>query len=131
MKSVYSFNGPAVDISTGIGGANCSKRGSVALNFKVNDSCFRVINMHLKSDSLANRLRDLTKILEVNQLALEDKGTSIFLVGALNFKTQDGLTAKQDASFSRESCEILSLQKQTLDDDLASSILIPGIDHEL
>ena len=86
VKSVYSFNGPAVDISTGIGGANCSKRGSVALNFKFNDSSFRVINMHLKSDTFANRLRDLTKILEVNRLAIEDQNTSIFLVGALNFK---------------------------------------------
>ncbi len=54
--------------------------------------------MHLKSDTFANRLRDLTKILEVNRLAIEDKNTSIFLVGALNFKNQNSSDIKLETS---------------------------------
>jgi hypothetical protein len=41
--------------------------------------------MHLKDDSFANRLRDFSKVLEVHKMALEDRGTNIFLVGAFNF----------------------------------------------
>jgi len=63
VSKVYATPGATVNIATGLGGHRCSKRGSVALNFKVNDSNFRVINVHIKDDSLANRLRDLTKIL--------------------------------------------------------------------
>ena len=85
IRLVSATVGPSVNIATGIGGRRCSKRGSVSLNFKVQDSSFRVINMHLKSNSLANRLRDLSKILDAHQMALQDQGTSVFLVGAFNF----------------------------------------------
>jgi endonuclease/exonuclease/phosphatase family metal-dependent hydrolase len=85
VKTVYATNGPSVNIATGIGGRRCSKRGSVSLNFKVKDTSFRIINMHLAYDSFANRMRDLSKILAVHKPAMEDQGTNIFLVGAFNF----------------------------------------------
>ena len=66
VKDVRGSVGPAVNIATGLGGHRCSKRGSVAINFKVRDSCFRVINVHIKRTSFADRLRDLSKILEQN-----------------------------------------------------------------
>ena len=93
IKSVFASQGPAINIATGIGGRRCSKRGSVSLNFKIKDSSFRVINMHLKSDTFANRLRDLSKVLEGHQMALTDQGTSIFLVGAFNFDQKEELDA--------------------------------------
>ena len=66
IRSVSATVGPSVNIATGIGGRRCSKRGSVSINFRVQDSSFRVINMHLNSNSLAYRLRDLSKILEAH-----------------------------------------------------------------
>ena len=63
VKQVYATAGPSVNLASGIGGHRCSKRGSVSLNFKVRDSQFRVINMHLKAASLPERLRDLSKVL--------------------------------------------------------------------
>jgi len=47
-----------------------------------------VINVHIKQTSFVDRLRDLSKILEHHKLALEDVGTSTFLVGAFNFTSQ-------------------------------------------
>ena len=64
VKKVSSSLGPAVNLATGIGGRRCSKRGSVSINFKVGDSRFRVINVHITHSSLVDRLRDLTKILQ-------------------------------------------------------------------
>ena len=78
-----------MDIASGIGGRRCSKRGSVSLNFKIQDSSFRLINVHLKSDSFANRLRDLSKILDAHKAAMKDQDTSIFLVGAFNFSQKE------------------------------------------
>ena len=91
LKSVFASRGPSVNIASGIGGRRCSKRGSVSVNFKVRDTDFRMINMHLKSDSFANRLRDLSKILQVHSMALQDQGTNIFLVGAFNFSQKEEL----------------------------------------
>lgn len=63
VKSVFAAPGAVVNIASGLGGHRCSKRGSVSLDFKIFDSNFRIINVHIKNDSFANRLRDLTKIL--------------------------------------------------------------------
>ena len=70
VKSVVATVGPAVNLATGIGGRRTSKRGSVSLNFKVQDSSFRVINTHLKAASLDCRLQDLTKVLTAHQDAI-------------------------------------------------------------
>ena len=95
VKSVDASAGPAVNLATGIGGRRCSKRGSVSLNFKIQDSRFRLINVHLKSDSFANRLRDLSKILDAHKTAIEDQSTSIFLVGAFNFSQKEEMSMGQ------------------------------------
>ena len=124
VKSVYASNGPAVNIATGIGGRRCSKRGSVSLNFKVHNTSFRVINMHLKSDTFANRMRDLSKILEVHRMALEDKGTNIFLVGAFNFSPKEDL-GQEKSKLTRSSCEIISLKDTQEQERREQSI--PGI----
>jgi len=50
--------------------------------------------MNIAKDSFANRLRDLTKILESHQLALEDKGTNMFLVGAFNLSQSDDIATQ-------------------------------------
>ena len=122
VKDVKGTPGPAVNIATGIGGHRCSKRGAVTINFKVRDSCFSVINVHIKQTSFADRLRDLTKILQENSLAIDDVGTSTFLVGAFNFTSKDELNssvadaraAGVDSSANRmsthESCEMFGLK---------------------
>ena len=124
MKSVYASNGPSVNIASGLSGRRTSKRGSVSLNFKIQGSSFRVINMHLKSDSFANRLRDLSKVLAVHRLALEDQGTNIFMVGAFNLGQSEELANGQAATpVSRSSCQLVGLKTQASD----SSDSLPGI----
>ena len=108
-----------MNLATGIGGWRCSKRGSVSLNFKVKDTNFRIINMHLKNDSFANRLRDLSKILEVHRMALEDRGTNIFLVGAFNFGQAHEIPDSNDDNHS--SCELLVLKEKSGENPLAIS----------
>ena len=66
IKNVTAQVGPAVNIATGIGGHRTSKRGSVSINFKIFDTSFRLINVHIKQTSFVDRLRDLTKILQAN-----------------------------------------------------------------
>ena len=85
IKEVRAQAGPSIDISTGLGGYRTSKRGCVSLDIKVKDTNFRVINAHIKSDNLRNRLRDLTKILDSHQDVVENNAFSVFLVGAMNF----------------------------------------------
>ena len=90
-----------MNLATGLGGRRTSKRGSVSINFKVYDSNFRMINMHLKSDTLANRFRDLSKILQEHRMAIEDKGCNIFLVGAFNFNKKEEFKGANSASDMR------------------------------
>ena len=63
-SSVSATVGPSVDLATGFNlMKDCSRRGSVSLNFRAQDSSFLVINMFIKPDSLALKLQDLRKVL--------------------------------------------------------------------
>lgn len=124
---MFASRGPSVNIATGIGGRRCSKRGSVSLDFKIAQSNFRIINMHLKSDSFANRLRDLSKILEAHQLAVQNQGMSIFLVGAFNFSQKQELQ-KTAENGVRGSCEMISL-KDCGSGSQTNNPALPGIDE--
>ena len=99
-----------MNLATGIGGHRTSKRGSVSINFKVYDSNFRIINMHLSVDTLPNRLRDLSKILAEHRMAIEDKGCNIFLVGAFNFNRLEDF--RGDPEKSRQACEFKSIRQK-------------------
>ena len=80
--------------------------------------------MHLKSDSFANRLSDMSKILDVHRLALEDQGTNIFMVGAFNLSQSEELGNKEAAlPTTRSSCQLVGLKTQASD----SSDNLPGI----